>query len=330
MIGSYPFSTSRARWTVFLGLALIVFLGACQSQPTPTAQPSPSPTARPLGTSTPRVTPTITALPSYTLEPVLDFSVPEDNFDSFDSFSEPAQSSAPEPRLNPGSTRATNTPRVNLPTGSALTNTPRPAAATTTPGGPTEERDYPVAHTITNITGHQQKYSLGCEAAAAVDWAAYFDVEIDEDEFQSLLPESDNPNKGFVGDVTGRWGQIPPNDYGVHADPVAEVLFNDYDLPATSYYGYTLEELKIEISQDRPVIAWVIGNVTTGQPVEYEDDEGDTAVVAPYEHVVIVVGYDESTGRIRYLNNGRTYDTNEETFLASWGVLENQVIIYEE
>ena len=54
-----------------------------------------------------------------------------------------------------------------------------------------------------------------------MDLAAYFGLGIDELEFFGRLPVSDNPEVGFVGDVNGRWGQIPPNAYGIHAEPVA-------------------------------------------------------------------------------------------------------------
>jgi len=304
-----------------LWIVLLLSLAACQAEPPPSPTPVLTPTVvTPRGTSTPFIQPTITPLPSYTLEPLLSFSAP-------DEFSAGPARLPTREETSSFSAFATNPPPPAL---STSANTPIiPATQVTTPL-PTEQRPYPLSYTINNISGHPQKYSLGCEAAAAVDWAAYFDVDIDEDEFQSLLPESDNPNKGFVGDVTGRWGQIPPNDYGVHAEPVADVLYFDYDVPAYAYIDYTLEEMKEAIAQDRPVLAWVIGNVTRGQAEEYEDEEGDFAVVARYEHVVIVTGYDDTAGTLRYMNNGRFYSVPQETFLDSWSVLENMVIVYEE
>ena len=84
----------------------------------------------------------------------------------------------------------------------------------------------------TSISGHVQTYELGCEASAAVDWAGYYDVLIYESTFQFGLPLSDNPELGFVGNVTtDGWGQIPPDAYGVHAEPIAELL-REYGLPA--------------------------------------------------------------------------------------------------
>lgn len=187
---------------------------------------------------------------------------------------------------------------------------------------------FPAEFQITNISGHKQLFELGCEASAAVDWAGYFGVTIDENIFQTDIPISDNPDLGFVGDVQGTWGRVPPNDYGVHAAPVAELILQ-YGLPAHAYKQYTLDKIKLQLSKSQPVMAWVIGNVTGGTPIRYTDPSGQQTTVAAYEHVVIVTGYDENTHQIRYLNNGRFYTVSQEMFLASWGVLDNMVIVIE-
>ncbi len=161
----------------------------------------------------------------------------------------------------------------------------------------------------------------------AVDWAAYFGVNINEFNFQFQLPLSDNPDKGFVGDVHGPWGQVPPYAYGVHAAPVADLL-REYGLPASAYKQLTLEQLKSELAEDDPIIAWVIGNMYQGIPAEYIDEDGDTTIVAAYEHVVLLTGYSEKM--IRYNSNGKFYEVPYRVFERSWGVLGNMAIIYEE
>jgi hypothetical protein len=83
-----------------------------------------------------------------------------------------------------------------------------------------ETGNLPAAHYIYNIWGHRQYFAIGCEASAATDWAKYFGVEINEFNFQYQLPQSDNPDLGFVGSVDGPWGQVPPYAYGVHAHPL--------------------------------------------------------------------------------------------------------------
>jgi len=187
--------------------------------------------------------------------------------------------------------------------------------------------NYPESFYIKGIVGHVQVYELGCEASAAVDWANYFGKTIYEFNFQSELPVSDNPDFGYVGDPnTDGWGQIPPYAYGVHSDPVAELLLA-YGLPAQSKKAYSLEEIREKISQSKPVIVWIIGNMEYSVPVEYIDSQGRKSVVAPYEHVVILTGYDQRS--IRYMSNGSFYDVPNEVFLTSWGVLGNMAVVHE-
>ena len=178
---------------------------------------------------------------------------------------------------------------------------------------------------ITDVVAYKQDRPLDCEARAAVDWAAYFDVSISEYDFQFNLPISDNPDLGFVGTSNSLWGQTPPYAYGVHAGPVADLLKN-FGLNAVAVKGMTLEELKRQISAGHPLIAWVIGNCEGGVPAEYVDSKGNKTVVAAYEHVVIVIGY--TAGNIRYYNSGKMYEVPDEVFLNSWGVLGNMAVVW--
>ena len=176
------------------------------------------------------------------------------------------------------------------------------------------------------ISGHRQVYHLGCEASASVDWANYFGVSIYEYTFQVSLPHSDNPDYGFVGDVNSVWGQVPPYAYGVYAGPVADLL-QKYGLNSKAVKGYTLAEIKQKLAESKPIIVWVIGNMEGGVPANYTDSQGRTTIVAAYEHVVILTGYSQDS--IRYMTNGRFYDTPTSVFLNSWGVLGNMAVIYE-
>ncbi|HEX7555315.1 MAG TPA: C39 family peptidase [Leptolinea sp.] len=189
---------------------------------------------------------------------------------------------------------------------------------------PTDETGLPVSHYIYGIAGHKQFFKLGCEAAATRDWALFFGRDINEFEFQNKLPLSDNPEVGFVGSVNSKWGQAPPYAYGVHAGPVAQLL-QVYDMPAKAVKDFSLTQLKQQIAEDRPVIVWVIGNVVGGIPYEYTAKDGQKVIVAAYEHVVIVTGYNET--HIRYLNNDKYFQTPIKVFLNSWKVLGNMAII---
>jgi len=191
-----------------------------------------------------------------------------------------------------------------------------------------QDGELPESHYIWNILGHRQFFPIGCEASAADDWAKFFGVEVNEFAFQVRLPISDNPDLGFVGDVNGPWGQVPPYAYGVHAGPVAGVLNEHYGINAVALKGFTTQELKDQIAADKPVIAWVVANCTWSEPYEYTDKEGNKVITAPYEHVVIVTGYDERS--IRYMNNGKFYDIPTEYFERTWSVLGNMVVYLDE
>ena len=217
---------------------------------------------------------------------------------------------------------ATSTPTAT-PT-STPTHTPTPMP-TNTPA-PTEKPagDLPSSALIEGIKGYAQSYSLTCESRSAVDWARYFGVSIDEMDFQSRLPLSDNPETGFVGNYNGYMGQVPPASYGVHAPPVAALL-REYGLTATAVKDYSLDRLKKEIANGNPVIVWVIGNVWYGEPIEYLPADGSSVTVAHFEHTAIVIGYDEYG--LTFVDNDMVYWRSTQAFLDSWAVLGNTAIV---
>jgi uncharacterized protein YvpB len=188
---------------------------------------------------------------------------------------------------------------------------------------PSPDPALPAEAQITGVVGHKQLYPLSCESRSAADFAAFFGYRIDEGEFLGRLPLSDNPDVGFVGDVHGRWGQIPPGPYGVHAGPVAFVL-RQYGLNAHAYKGLTWDHLRAQIAAGKPVIVWVTGHVEPGAPVEYTASDGRTIVVARYEHTVIVIGYTPEA--VTLLDGSKTYTRPLSVFLDSWAVLGNMAV----
>jgi len=202
---------------------------------------------------------------------------------------------------------------------------PTPIPSFTTVPSPTP---IPDSFYISGVESFRQSYPLSCESRTAVDWADFFGVLIYESDFQFGLPRSDNPDKGFVGEVHDPWGQIPPYSYGVHAQPVAALLKEEYGLPARAAKNMSIEDLKKEIASGQPLIAWVIGNMVGGVADKYTDQEDEKVLVAPYEHTVIVTGYGKD--HIRYLNNGKFYQVPVEVFLNSWRVLGNMAIYHQD
>ncbi len=200
----------------------------------------------------------------------------------------------------------------------SLTNYPQEATPTPTP------ISFPSRATINGISGEPQALPLDCESRSAVDWAKYFGKTIDEINFFNKLPESDNPDKGFVGNVNGTWGQIPPNDYGVHAEPIAKVLRN-YGLSAYAHRPMSWDALREELANKHPVIVWIIDSISNGIPIYYLPNDGLWTIVAHYEHTVIVTGYTPAT--VSYLNGDTIYTKSVDQFLDSWSALENMAIV---
>jgi len=209
----------------------------------------------------------------------------------------------------------------------SLTMTPSPSPtflASPTPL-PTAAPALPLQASIEDIQGHRQSMPLSCESRSAVDWAAYFGISIDEFIFHNGLPVSENPDLGFVGDVYGSWGQIPPDPYGVHAEPIAQRL-REFGLNAKAVRDMTWLELKTELAAGRPVILWVVGHIAQGTPVPYTTSGGAVTTVSKFEHTVIAVGYTEN--KITVLDGARVYTRHKGEFLKSWGVLKNQAVIW--
>jgi uncharacterized protein YvpB/LysM repeat protein len=179
---------------------------------------------------------------------------------------------------------------------------------------------------VSGVVGYAQSYSLSCEARSAVDWAAFWGVEISEEEFLERLPRSDNPNKGFVGDPSDEWGWSPPHSYGVYADPVAQLL-RQYGLEAHAGTRLSWDEARAEIAAGRPVIVWVIGSIWAGTPKQYTASDGETVVVAANEHTMILTGYDQDTVQLVDAFTGQYVSYSLDIFLASWETLRRMAII---
>jgi LysM repeat protein/uncharacterized protein YvpB len=193
------------------------------------------------------------------------------------------------------------------------------------PAAAAQNEPIPDEAIISGISGKAQSYKLSCESRSAADWAAFWGVEISESEFLSQLPRSDDPNEGFVGNPNHEWGQVPPNSYGVHADPVATLL-RAYGLQAEAHHALDWDDLRLEIASGRPVIVWIIGQIWRGSPRTYITASGMEVVVAPFEHTMILYGYDANHVRVIDAFSGQFQSYSLEAFLRSWSVLGNMAI----
>jgi uncharacterized protein YvpB/LysM repeat protein len=195
-------------------------------------------------------------------------------------------------------------------------------------GIPVFGEDLPESAAIAGFTGRPQKHNLSCEARSAADWATFLGTRIGENEILAALPRSDNPEIGFVGSPDGVWGLIPPRAYGVYPAALASAL-QSFRIAARAVRGMNWDDIRAEIAQNRPVIVWVIGQMWTAAPIEYQAKEGPKTVVAHFEHTMTVIGYTASSVQVFDAYSGMTMTFLKGTFLASWRVLGNLAIVYD-
>jgi uncharacterized protein YvpB len=274
----------------------------------------------------------------YTLGPGTNHNLSLPNLAAGSGMLLPTNASSPTLPAETAPATITSTLSPSLTPTQTSTNTSAPSQTPTTTMTPTPEDTrtpsasltpaIPPAAIIEDIEGSKQLLSLSCEANVATIWAQYHGTEIDERTLQSQLPISDNPESGFVGNVNSAWGQIPPKSYGVHPQPIASLL-RDYDLNAMAVKNMSWDDLKRSIASGNPVIVWVLGKVWAGQSgVDYYAQDGSKMLVVPYEHTVLVTGYDEEEDIVYILDGLQTYERTTTKFLDSWETLGNLAIIW--
>jgi len=206
----------------------------------------------------------------------------------------------------------------------APTEKPQPAP-TAVPESKPEITELPLTASVSGIYGSPMLYTLDCESQSAVDFARFFGVSIDERDFISRLPYSDDPEEGFVGAINGPMGQLPPSDYGIHAKPIAKLL-RDYGVNAKAVRGWNLDKIKNEIASGRPVIAWIVNMPFEIDSQEYTASNGNTTRVARFEHTWIIIGYNMNGFTV--VDSEWTYNVKTSTFQQRWDALGNQAIVY--
>ena len=213
---------------------------------------------------------------------------------------------------------STQRPQKQTPTSTEIPPITPSVTTTQTVEIVSDPEEFPESVMIDGVRGFAQSFPLDCESRSAVDLAAFFGVKIEELDFQMKLPESDDPEEGFVGDYTDPSGKTPPESYGVHAPPVAKLLRN-YGLNADAAKFLSWEDLQKDIASGHPVMVWVVNN-QLGKPISYTSSSGNTTVVARFEHTVLITGYNPDYVYIQ--DGGYYYARTINRFLESWSILQ--------
>jgi uncharacterized protein YvpB len=158
--------------------------------------------------------------------------------------------------------------------------------------------------------------------------AAYWGAVFSEDDFFRRLPKSDNPYRGFLGDVDLPPGTMPPAGYGVYGGPVASNL-RSFGLDARSRREWDLEGLKAELAVGRPVIVWATYDMRLPGVEAWTSWDGATSAVVQWQHTFIAVGYDEGGLHLVDAYDGIEKYFAYEAFDLAWAQLGRMAVTVE-
>jgi|GEM_PF-519081 len=169
----------------------------------------------------------------------------------------------------------------------------------------------------------RQSLPLSSEAAAASITTAYWGSPVSEWVFIENLPSHPNPHRGFRGNIFGAFGGT--RDYGVYAEPLAEIL-QRYGFVGEVFYAQgDADLLRQQLDQGRPVIAWIT-NRTSVQQRGYAWHDGERFVLVPEEHTVVVYGYDAERVYVADPGDGAHRSFAWDDFLRSWGYFDGMAL----
>lgn len=185
--------------------------------------------------------------------------------------------------------------------------------------------ELPPSASVEGVVGHPQEHNLSCESRSATDLAAFWGVSFTEDDFLRRLPKSDNPQRGFLGDVDLPPGTMPPDGYGVYAGPIAATL-RSFGLDAQARREWNLDGLKAELAAGRPAIVWATYDMQLPGVETWVSSDGATSTVVKWQHTFIAVGYDEGGLYLVDAYDGATKVFSYDAFAPAWDQLGRMAV----
>lgn len=183
--------------------------------------------------------------------------------------------------------------------------------------------DKPPLALILDVPVYKQNHSLSCESSAAAMATSFHGLGIGEEAILAALPRHDNPHKGFRGNVDGPYGGVV--DYGVYAEPVRQVLAS-WGLEVEPLVG-GVQEIRSQIRRGRPVIAWVTYNLQVQSPTQAATSDGQIVTLVPYEHTVLVTGYNRDGLWVNDPYSGVQTFYSEAEFARAFSYLGNMGLV---
>ena len=188
--------------------------------------------------------------------------------------------------------------------------------------------ELPPSAFVEGLAGHPQEHNLSCESRSATDLAAFWGVTFAEDDFFRRLSKSDNPHRGFLGDVDLPAGSMPPVGYGVYGGPIAANL-RSFGLYAQARLGWDLDGLRVELAAGRPVIIWATYDMKLPGLQTWVSSDGVGSTVVQWQHTFVAVGYDEGGIYLVDAYDGVEKYFSYDAFFPAWDQLGRMAVTVE-
>ncbi len=185
--------------------------------------------------------------------------------------------------------------------------------------------ELPPEAVVDGVVGHPQERRLSCESRSATDLASFWGARFTEDAFFRRLPKSDNPQRGFVGDVDMPAGSMPPEGYGVYGEPIAATL-RSFGLDAKAHRATELNRLKQELAAQRPVVVWATYDMQLPGAETWVSSDGVASSVVRWQHTFVAIGYDQAGLYLIDAYDGVTKYFLYEVFVPAWEQLDRLAV----
>jgi uncharacterized protein YvpB len=175
---------------------------------------------------------------------------------------------------------------------------------------------------IARFPSVREVYNLSCEYAASSAITQFYGRRVTQGTFVREVPHAENPHLGFRGAIDAKWGGI--TNYGIYAEPLVPVL-ERHGYAADVYYASPTRH-KTEIAGGHPVVVWMTGAARPGARTYKLDSTNTLYYLVPYEHAVVVYGYDSERVYTMDVGDGKFWSYGWAKFMRTWDLFNDMAL----
>lgn len=87
-----------------------------------------------------------------------------------------------------------------------------------------------------------------------------------------------------------------------------------------------MARLKAELEEGHPIVVWMTSG-KSARPIYKRTYEGQTFKLVPYDHTVVVYGYDNEGIYLMDVGDGGKYYTEWDSFMRRWSYFDQMALL---